>query len=108
MTDAYLTIDLGTTRLKVAAFADDGTLLDLQTTRHDEHAAGTERWQNADAWWRDTLRLGARVVQRLKDDGRRVLAASLTGRAGAGVFTDSTGAVLVQPWSDDRHRTELA
>jgi xylulokinase len=108
MTDAFLTFDLGTTRLKAAAFTTDGELLDQHTARHEEHVVGTERWQNADGWWRESVRLGARIVERLNTDGRRVCAISLTGRGGAGVFTDASGNVLVQPWSDDRHRAELA
>ena len=108
MTDAFLTIDLGTTRLKVATFAPDGTLLEQRTARHAEYAAGNERWQNVDEWWRDTLRLGSHVVERLRIEGRRVLAVSVTGRAGAAIFTDAAGDVRFQPWSDDRHRAELA
>ena len=37
-----------------------------------------------------------------------VAGVALCGRAGAGVFVDDAGEVLVQPWADDRHATELS
>ena len=106
MSDAVLVFDLGTTRLKAAVFDPDGTLLGMEACRHVEHRDGPHVWQNADAWWSDTLRLGQRVTSRVTD--RRFVAVSLSGRGGAAVFADASGEVLVHPWSDNRHRAELA
>jgi sugar (pentulose or hexulose) kinase len=40
-------------------------------------------------------------------DAKNIKGFSLSGRAGAGVFLDRSGDVLVQPWSDARHAAEL-
>jgi sugar (pentulose or hexulose) kinase len=108
MNEAILTFDLGTTRLKVAGFTLNGALLHQETARHVEHADGAFTWQDADAWWHDALRLGRRVAQHVAQRGDEIVAISLTGRAGAAIFTDVDGNVVVHPWSDDRHRAELA
>lgn len=103
--DALLAIDLGTTRLKVAAFDPDGRLLSLRTRRHGEHREADRVWQSPDEWWTDTAELMQHMLADL--DGRRVLGLSLSGRGGAAVFTDAAGAVVEPPWSDARHRDEL-
>ncbi len=48
--EVLLSIDLGTTRLKVAAFGPDGRLLALVTRRHREHRDAGRSWQSADEW----------------------------------------------------------
>ena len=98
MSLTLLGIDLGTTRLKVAAFAQDGALLRQVTTRHVAGPAG----QSADDWWRDAVA----AIREL--NVTEVAGVALSGRAGAGVFVDDMGEVLVQPWADDRHATELS
>lgn len=121
MNDILLAIDLGTTRLKVAAFAPDGTLQHLRARRHRDldasenllapraghgTAAQTEprraTVQDPDAWWRDCIELIREVRGASKPC--RVLGLSLSGRGGAGIFCDDEGAVLARPWSDARHR----
>ncbi len=99
---ALLAIDLGTTRLKVAAFAPDGRLLELAAKHHVEHREGPRVWQSADAWWDDSVELVRRVAH-----GRELLGISLSGRGGAGVFVDAAGRVVEDPWSDGRQRDEL-
>ena len=74
--DALLAIDLGTTRLKVAAFDPDGRLLSLRTRRHGEHREADRVWQSPDEWWTDTAELMQHMLADL--DGRRVLGLSLS------------------------------
>lgn len=106
--DLLLTYDLGTTRLKTAVFTIDGDLVGAEARRHQEHRDGVRLWQDADAWWRDAVGLTRTLLDRLAVDPVRLRALSLTGRAGAGVFADAAGRVLVHPWSDGRHRETLA
>ncbi|MEZ5557847.1 MAG: FGGY family carbohydrate kinase [Pseudomonadales bacterium] len=99
-----LGIDLGTTRLKVAAFSPDGTLQHQAGQRHRERRLGERRWQDADCWWQVTVDLCRRVLAALGEV--EVLGISLSGRGGAAVFADAAGNVLVQPWSDGRHQAD--
>ena len=99
----FLTVDLGTTRLKVAAFTPNGELLQQAAVRHNPGVDG----QNADHWWRDTTKLiGELLTGRVT--AKDVVGVSLCGRAGAGVFLDRAGEVLMHPWDDQRHAAELA
>ena len=103
MSELLVSIDLGTTRLKVAAYASDGTLAHLVVRRHEEvsMAAGQRRWQRARRWWDDTVSAMRELLAVLPD--HRVLGISLSGRGGAGVFADADGEVQADPWSDGRH-----
>ncbi|MCZ6619781.1 MAG: FGGY-family carbohydrate kinase [Gammaproteobacteria bacterium] len=111
MKEILISIDLGTTRLKVAAFSPRGTLHHQLAKRHrDRHAQQPGReetyvWQDADEWWHDAASLVAELVRELRPD--KVIGISLSGRGGAGVFTDANGIVVAHPWSDMRHRVEL-
>ena len=91
-----ISIDLGTTRLKVSSFSTTGRLLKQVVKRH---AAGEER---ADDWWRDATD----AVRRLNVTD--VLGVSLSGRAGVGVFVDGAANVVAEAWSDSRHAQQLA
>lgn len=102
MNDILLGIDLGTTRLKVSAFSLDGTLHHQSAKRHRERRDALGAWQSPDAWWSDTVELVRRSVAAVGPC--RVAGISLSGRGGAGIFTDAAGQVLVPPWSDARHR----
>lgn len=104
-----LTLDLGTTRLKVAVFAPDGTLLGQVAIRHREYTseADAHRWQSADDWWADCIVATSRLWQEYDIDPKGITGCSLSGRAGAGVFVDEAGDVLVHPWSDTRHIEHL-
>lgn len=104
---ALISLDLGTTRLKVAAFDPDGTLLAIKSARHQDHSAGERRWQDADHWWSDACRLLKEVLQLPGMNDREVLGVSLSGRGGAAVFVDAKGAVISNPWSDQRHSNEM-
>lgn len=95
MSGTLISIDLGTTRLKVSSFSTAGRLLGQVVKRH---AAD----QRADRWWRDT----ADALRRL--NAVDVLGVSLSGRSGVGVFVDRVGDVLADAWSDDRHAEQLA
>ncbi|MEE9282424.1 MAG: FGGY-family carbohydrate kinase [Myxococcota bacterium] len=105
--ELLLSIDLGTTRLKVAAFGPDGRLLALVTRRHREYRDASRSWQSAEEWWDDTVELVRRALADPQVAGRRLLGLSLCGRGGAAVFVDDGGTVIEQPWSDGRHRDEL-
>ncbi len=97
MSATLVCIDLGTTRLKVAAFTPEGELLQQVATRHKETPDG----QNPTQWWRDA----AAAIRSLRVDNAAGL--SLSGRGGAGIFLDRDGNVLAGPWADDRHAAEL-
>lgn len=110
MTGILISIDLGTTRLKVAAFSVDGTLHEQRHRRHREHGRGGTRWQDPDAWWQDTVDL-VREVRSLVEVRLGLVDAlglSLSGRGGAAIFADADGNVLIPPWSDERHAGEQA
>ncbi|XOV88960.1 MAG: FGGY-family carbohydrate kinase [Pseudomonadota bacterium] len=103
-----LTFDLGTTRLKVAAFDYAGTLLGQVSRRNLEHQAGQSRWQSADAWWQDAVQATGELMATTGLKATDVQGMSLSGRAGAAVFVDGKGQVIQDPWSDNRHGTILA
>jgi len=100
--EILLGIDLGTTRLKVAAFSPSGTLHHQLAKRHRDHQDALGGWQDPDAWWADAVELVRGLVAAVGPC--HVLGISLSGRGGAGVFTDAAGVVRVPPWSDARHR----
>ncbi len=104
MSERYLSIDLGTTRLKVAAYASDGTLAHLVNRRHDEVRSGDFRWQSATGWWASTVSAVRELVQALPGD--EIVGIGLSGRGGAAVFADQNGSVIADPWSDGRHHRE--
>jgi sugar (pentulose or hexulose) kinase len=110
MSDLLISIDLGTTRLKVSAFSLDGTLHEQRFQRHREHDDGSGRWQDPDQWWQDTVALVGEVRTALERrlGSIEVLGLSLSGRGGAAIFADAWGEVLVPPWSDNRQREERA
>jgi xylulokinase len=120
-----LAIDLGTTRLKVAAFDLDGRLLGRETARNREHRAAhdatgdaggsdggaepvAERvWQDPDEWWSDAVELTQRLLARPELDGAEVAAIGLSARANGFAAIDAGGAVLAPSWSDGRHLDQL-
>jgi len=110
MSDLFVSIDLGTTRLKVAAYRHDGTLAHQVVRRHSEEmAAGDDggarfRWQRADGWWADTVSAIRELLAVVPGTGIRGI--GLSGRGGAAVFADEAGRVLADPWSDNRHRDQ--
>lgn len=107
MTETLLTFDLGTTRLKVAAFAADGTLLAQEAVRHREHRDARGSYQQPAEWWDDVCRLTRMLIRSDRVDANGVLGISLSGRGGAAVFVDRAGEVVAPPWSDRRHRNQL-
>lgn len=107
MTETLLTFDLGTTRLKVAAFAPDGRLLGQESVRHREHRGERGAYQEPDEWWSDACQLTRTLLQRDAVDPQGVLGVSLSGRGGAGVFIDKAGKVVAPPWWGRLHVHEL-
>jgi xylulokinase len=107
MTEALLTFDLGTTRLKVAAFAPDGSLLGQESVRHREHRDARGTYQDPDEWWSDACRLTRDLLRREGLEPVEVLGVSLSGRGGAGVFIDAAGEVVAPPWFGRPHDEEL-
>ena len=108
MSELLVSIDLGTTRLKVAAFTPDGTLQHLVVRRHEDHRlqheAGERSWQIAEQWWEDTV---AAVGELLQATPGQVVGIGLSGRGGAAVFADRSGEVVADPWSDSRHAVQV-
>ncbi|MBT5774680.1 MAG: hypothetical protein HOH95_09955 [Dehalococcoidia bacterium] len=107
-----LAFDLGTTRLKVAAFDERGRLLGRETARHSEHSAvidGFEqRWQDPDEWWNNAWLLTQRLLASPALDGAEIAGIGLSGRGNGFVAVDANGAVLAPSWSDRRHIEQLA
>ena len=111
-TRVLLAFDLGTTRLKVAAFDEHGRLLGRETARHDEHRAvvdGLEQsWQDPEDWWSNASHLTRRLLASPALDGAEIAGIGLSGRGNGFVPVDAGGAVLAPSWSDRRHIEELA
>ncbi len=105
--DILLTFDLGTTRLKVAAFAPDGSVVGQTARRNTEYSAGNRAWQSAKDWWACAAGATTELIAAANIDKRQVKGISLSGRAGAGVFLDAQGDIVAEPWSDDRHGAAL-
>ncbi|MDA1004371.1 MAG: FGGY family carbohydrate kinase, partial [Chloroflexi bacterium] len=105
---ALLGVDLGTTRLKVAAFTLDGRLLAVEAERNAEHRDGSRTWQDPAAWWEAAGRLSRRLVARPELAAHTIAGIGLSARAGGFVPVDSSGDPLAASWSDQRHRGELA
>ncbi|MDH5737566.1 MAG: FGGY family carbohydrate kinase, partial [Gammaproteobacteria bacterium] len=109
MTEAYLTLDLGTTRLKAALFDVRGRLLAQVSKRHTEYSQDNRQWQSADEWWHHACES---IRQLLNPDIHQqprlhIRACALSGRAGAAVFIHQTGEVVMHPWLDHRHASYL-
>ena len=106
-----LAIDLGTTRLKVAAFDERGRLLAREAARNEEHRSledGVERaWQDPDEWWTNVGELTGRLLGHPALDGYEVGGIGLSGRAGGFAALDADGALLAPSWSDGRHLDQL-
>ena len=111
-----LALDLGSTWLKVAAVAPDGSLIagaraPVQT---DARAREGAREQSPVDWWSQSVRL----VRTLLDDARlspqRILGLSATGRGANPVFLDVGGEPVTPVWldgrslADERRARELA
>ncbi len=112
---ALLAFDLGTTRLKVAAFDFTGRLLGFEAARNREYrkdAAGetgrrSHVWQDPDEWWAGAGELSRALLSRLELSGREIAAIGLSARAGGFVPIDPAGVPLSRSWSDNRHRSQL-
>ena len=111
MPRALLAIDLGTTRLKVAAFDEDGVLLGREAARnreHRDHEGDTEQvWQDPNEWWADTAELTQRLLARPELDGLEVAGIGLSARANGFAAVDSEGALLAPSWTDGRHLEQM-
>lgn len=105
--DLILTFDLGTTRLKVAAFDIRGELKGLVSRRNRDYREGNRQWQSASDWWNDAVSATSELIAGRGLDPRRIKGVSLSGRAGAAVFVDGADQVIMDPWSDTRHRDQL-
>ncbi len=105
---ALVTLDLGTTRLKVAAFEVDGTLIAQFAERNTEHREGDRAWQEPAEWWANACTLLRRLVASPQLAAREIVGLSLSGRGGGAVFVDERGAPLSPSWSDRRHAPQLA
>lgn len=103
-----VTFDLGTTRLKVAAFHPNGNLLGQVSLRNTEHQAGDQRWQSADEWWANCSKGFRQLMAEFGLRVENIIGFSLSGRAGACVFVGKDGNVLIHPWSDNRHASGLS
>ena len=105
--DCILTFDQGTTRQKVALFDLQGKLLGQQASRNEDFHDQQYSWQDADAWWQCACDATSRLLAQTGISGSNIIACSISGRAGAGVFLNSLGQVIYQPWLDQRHKKQL-
>lgn len=106
--NAYLTFDLGTTRLKVAAFDPGGQLLAQHAARHLEHRRDKHIWQSAGQWWQDCIALTPAIMAEAGLSASDILAVGVSGRGGAGIFLDAAGTTVAEPWADNRHAAAFA
>jgi len=100
----FVVFDIGTSRLKVSAISLQGELLGQTAKRHSQFAAGGYAWQDTSEWWRNASLAFGNLMRRYGLHPKDVRGFSVSGRAGAGIFVDSKGHVLAEPWSDGRHR----
>ncbi len=107
MPEALLALDLGTTRLKVAAFDLQGALLASASARNIEHSDGSRRWQDPAEWWADASRLVREVTGSTALAGRTVCGVGVSGRGGGFVPLDGRGQPVAPSWSDNRHESQL-
>jgi len=103
----YLSFDLGTTRLKVAAIGEHGQRLGQTSGRHQDYQINDREWQSAEDWWLLAQQLCQKLMTQDDIDPDLLIACSVSGRAGAGVLVNNGGKVLVEPWSDSRHHRHL-
>ena len=103
----FVVFDIGTSRLKVSAFSEAGDLLGQIAVRHSQCSEGNSVWQSADEWWRNACSGFADLMTKYDLEPEYIRGFSVSGRAGAGVFVDSKGTVIEDPWSDNRHRPQL-
>lgn len=97
---AFLGVDLGTTHIKAALFAQDGTLLRIAVTDN-----GTDTVCDAGACYtaQGLWERAARVIREVCAAGEeRPLAVGVTGMADSGVAIDARGEALypIAPWSN--------
>ncbi|MDA0350730.1 MAG: FGGY family carbohydrate kinase [Chloroflexi bacterium] len=108
---ALLAIDLGTTRVKVAAFSEDGRLLGREAARNREHRLregdSDRAWQDPDEWWSDAVALTRRLLARPELDGLEIAGIGLSARANGFAAIDADGTVLAPSWSDGRHLDQI-
>lgn len=105
--EMVLTFDLGTTRLKVAAFDLKGVLLGQVAIRNTDYSEDNLRWQNSEEWWQNCITGVSELISIHQLDLNKLRGISLSGRAGSCVFLDSDGQVIANPWSDNRHNPQL-
>jgi xylulokinase len=104
-------IDLGTTRVKLLALDEDGSVLGVTMASYatESRRAGYAE-QNPERWW-DAVRLAmSELLSRPALRGQSVEALGLTGQMHGAVFLDGLGAP-VRPaliWSDGRAESETA
>ncbi|MFQ5381988.1 MAG: FGGY-family carbohydrate kinase, partial [Dehalococcoidia bacterium] len=105
---AILAFDLGTTRLKVAAFDLEGTLLAVDAARNREHHGTDGRvWQDPDDWWAMAGDLSRKLLSRRELNRYEVAAIGLSARAGGFVAVDQAGVPILPSWSDGRQRSQV-
>ncbi|NKB98457.1 MAG: hypothetical protein GKR90_08195 [Pseudomonadales bacterium] len=104
MSDSLIAIDLGTSRLKVAAVALDGTLQYALERRHQESKDQFGAIQDPAGWWTDTQELLKNIVAKIPG---QVLGIAISGRGGAGIFLDDNDRAITGVWRDSRHAEQL-
>ena len=107
LSETILVFDQGTTRCKICLLNLRGECIGLETIRNSEYRRHSVSWQSAQEWWHGATGATKKLLSRLDMTSQRVVALSVSGRAGAGVFLDNGGEVIVDPWLDQRHHPEL-
>jgi xylulokinase len=102
-----LGIDLGTTGVRAAAIDEDGAIVaDASEPCPPDTQAPDRAETDAEAWWRATCSLTARLAARISLD--RVEAVGVSGQAPTAVLVDANGATLRPAllWLDVRAKAE--
>src|SRR5688572_15947867 len=88
-----LGIDIGTTGVRAALFADDGTLI-ADANQSCPHDAPQPGWAEVDpeSWWRAAIRVLADIAAR--HDLASVACVAIAGQAPTVVLVDAAGAVV--------------
>lgn len=103
--DLYLGIDVGTSGTKALLVTGDGRPVERATVEYPLHQP-RPGWaeQEAEDWWRATVRATQAVLAKAGVSGERVAAVGLSGQMHGSVFLDENGQVVRPPilWCDVR------
>ena len=109
MSNSLLAIDVGTSRVKVALFKEEGQIIAL-ASETNETISMQPRWaeQDPNAWWLSARRIIRNMVKHHRIQRGEVRAVSVTGQMHGPILLDTMGKPLGNCiiWQDRRAQKE--